>query len=534
MKGLHFASERPIQPDALNRVDIACFIGFAKIRGANLPSSVSQWLKNQGWMSYNTAASSPYARVVDNQIYDVPVPIDSWDTFDELFAWESRSVGSSLNAVSYLGAAVNEFFAQGGRKCYVISMGETFDYNLAGIQRLQKLAQLLPGYPGQLTPGKYDRNSWHGIGHILGLPEISFLSFPDLADIFRVIESPLDLSVPELSAPPEQFVECSLDKLTAVTPTDLGLAAIRAPHLNEENLNAWRSTVRRISLFVAEHKRELQFVTSLPLPLENTYAHKDMLAFCFREGWLQTGLGEQNTTSLASAFLQISWPWLQTPLGKRLPQNIAPGEGTLLGVLARNALLRGAYRSIAGQATTNLIGTYPALSSAHLSANSRALKGPNNASTISSLDERFSLWKRTPKGVVLHSDVTTSTSPLYRNANVNRTFALILRSARHLGEEFIFESNGETLWRKIRDRLTSLLQLLFRLGALDGKSEQDAFSVLCDRSTMTRNDIDSGRVVARVSVNIATSIETMIVSFALQESSEARVSLLGISDGEAL
>ena len=37
---------------------------------------------------------------------DVPVPIDSWQRFDALFAWNERAYGYDVVGASYLGVAV--------------------------------------------------------------------------------------------------------------------------------------------------------------------------------------------------------------------------------------------------------------------------------------------------------------------------------------------------------------------------------------------------------------------------------------------
>jgi hypothetical protein len=59
---------------------------------------------------------------------------------------------------------------------------------------------------------------------------------------------------------------------------------------------------------------------------------------------------------------------------------------------------------------------------------------------------------------------------------------------------------------------------LWQLDALDGDTISDAFSVRCDRSTMTQNDLDNGRLVAMVSFNAASTVELIRVTLALETS----------------
>ena len=47
--------------------------------------------------------------------------------------------------------------------------------------------------------------------------------------------------------------------------------------------------------------------------------------------------------------------------------------------------------------------------------------------------------------------------------------------------------------------------------ALNGASVSEAFSVRCDRTTMTQNDLDNGRLIALVTLTAASTIETISV-----------------------
>jgi hypothetical protein len=153
-------------------------------------------------------------------LLDIPVPIDSWEVFDHLFEWERRLLNDTGRlGTTYLGAAIRSFFAQGGRKCYVVRVDDPWTYMgtppeglspkearlYARCRRVSKMRKLIPGLqlPGEcfslpqglppdevdhieLESSPADRLSWRGIGHIFGLPDISFLCLPDLPDAVRV------------------------------------------------------------------------------------------------------------------------------------------------------------------------------------------------------------------------------------------------------------------------------------------------------------------------------------------------------------
>ena len=104
----------------------------------------------------------------------------------------------------------------------------------------------------------------------------------------------------------------------------------------------------------------------------------------------------------------------------------------------------------------------------------------------------------------------------YRPACVNRLVSVICRAARNLGETIIFEQNGPALWARVQGALKSLLTTAWSLNALDGATVADAFSVRCDASTMTQNDLDNGRLVAEIVFTAAATIELIRVTLALE------------------
>jgi len=63
-----------------------------------------------------------------------------------------------------------------------------------------------------------------------------------------------------------------------------------------------------------------------------------------------------------------------------------------------------------------------------------------------------------------------------------------------------FEPNGEALWANVRTAVSDFLLNQWQSGSLLGNRPDEAFFVKCDRSTMTQDDIDNGRLVALVGV----------------------------------
>jgi phage tail sheath protein FI len=62
------------------------------------------------------------------------------------------------------------------------------------------------------------------------------------------------------------------------------------------------------------------------------------------------------------------------------------------------------------------------------------------------------------------------------------------------------ECNGEELWARVREAVGSFLLRQWQEGRLQGRAPDEAFFVRCDRSTMTQQDLDEGRLVCLIAV----------------------------------
>jgi phage tail sheath protein FI len=87
------------------------------------------------------------------------------------------------------------------------------------------------------------------------------------------------------------------------------------------------------------------------------------------------------------------------------------------------------------------------------------------------------------------------------------------------------------LWAELRRRVEALLERLWQMGALDGASSSETYTVRCDRGTMTDGDLDNGRLIVEVSFTASAPIERILVTLAMDESGQ--VSLLGSSGAAA-
>jgi len=461
------------------------------------------------------------------RLHGLPVSFESFSEFERLFAWEARGVmdrpleaGDPVVASS-LGMAVRAFFEEGGRKCYVIRCGDPsrlFDsvperfaaFNGRGEDRSPQLPGvsaefrrgLLAAVKTSSAPVSGHAGDWVGIEHVYGLQDTSFVCLPDLVDACAE-PVPREIAPPEAVATPESFRECAQDSNPEAPAVGRRLPP---PRVNSLGLDCWQRLIEHVLEILdnggrAFHRRDVQFIVSLPLTGEGRGQPENA-------GWLQWMSVDGGR--IASARVQLAYPWLETRESADCAGGVEAPEGTLAGILARSALALGSYRSAARQPVNRFLGTEPSLEWSR--AVQDELQTPFGPMTFA---ERVCLLGPSPRGAHLLSDVTCARDPWLRQGAVRRLINVVLQAARQAGDEFAFEPSGEALWGRVRERLSDLGRVLVDAGALstDGAS----FVVRCGRDTMTQNDIDSGRLVAEMELLPAQPVQRIVVVLSLKD-----------------
>lgn len=422
------------------------------------------------------------------------VTLDSWADFDRLFDWRSRPItagggdgGDGAVCASTLGAAVRSYFAGGGRRAVVVRCGDPWPVLAPAPTPAQQAARRAAVLPDAAGFSPFDPSSWRGLFLLAGLAEVAQVCLPDLPELWALPPA-APATVRPAVPPPEVFVACSTGE--APPAPDLGLQRIAAPRLDAAGWAGWATAVGQVRDFLARHRRDCLFVGALPLA-DGPAA--DPLAL---RAAVEGGSG--------SAFVQLAAPWLRTRTSDDLPQQLAPPDGVLAGLLAAHALARGCFRSAAGTPLRDIVDAQP------LPAWSLSPDAP-----WPRLAERVCLFAPEPGGWALQSDVTTAADPGWHGGQASRLMASVLRAARGIGEPAVFDVNGPALWTRLRRQMEALLLDYWQAGGLGGASPGEAFEVRCDGSTMTQNDLDAGRVVARVTLLPVAAVERISVALVL-------------------
>jgi uncharacterized protein len=131
-------------------------------------------------------------------------------------------------------------------------------------------------------------------------------------------------------------------------------------------------------------------------------------------------------------------------------------------------------------------------------------------------------------GVRLTGARTLSRRPELRQLNVARLMVVLRLSLEREMAWATFEPNGDALWGEIRRMVHAFLTRLYEAGAFTGATTKEAFFVRCDRTTMTRNDLDEGRFVCLVGVAPSEPVEYLVLELARDRDTSVRVEVAGV------
>jgi uncharacterized protein len=95
-----------------------------------------------------------------------------------------------------------------------------------------------------------------------------------------------------------------------------------------------------------------------------------------------------------------------------------------------------------------------------------------------------------------------------------RRLALFLEESLYRGTQWVvFEPNDEPLWAQIRLNIGAFMNNLFRQGAFQGRTPQEAYFVKCSSETTTQNDINLGIVNVIVGFAPLKPAEFVVIKF---------------------
>ena len=187
-----------------------------------------------------------------------------------------------------------------------------------------------------------------------------------------------------------------------------------------------------------------------------------------------------------STYSALYYPWIRVldPLTQR--EIYAPPSGFVSGIYARNDINRAVYKAPANEVVNLALGF-----ERFLNKSQQEVLNPEGINCFRFFEGR---------GMRLWGARTMSSDPEWKYVNLRRYFAYLERSIDKGTQWAVFEPNGEGLWANVRRTIEDFLLNEWQNGALLGDKPDKAYFVKCDRSTMTQNDLDNGRLIVLVGV----------------------------------
>lgn len=201
------------------------------------------------------------------------------------------------------------------------------------------------------------------------------------------------------------------------------------------------------------------------------------------------------------------YPWVYTSDLRTGAKKKVPPSGHVLGLYARTDNERGVWKA---PANDSLAGVFDL--EYYVDTGTQEVLNPRGVNAIRKFPGR---------GIQVWGARTLSDNALWRYVSVRRLFIFLEHSIYNSTQWVVFEPNDERLWERVKDTLRLFLRTQWRDGALMGATEDEAFRIACDRSTMTQDDILNGRLICEIGIAPVRPAEFVIFKI-YQNTAEAQ------------
>jgi len=209
-----------------------------------------------------------------------------------------------------------------------------------------------------------------------------------------------------------------------------------------------------------------------------------------------------------TTYAAFYYPWIEiyNPQTRRVMR--LPPTGHVAGIVARTDIERGVHKEPANEVVRDATGLeFP------VTKGMQDILNPRGVNCVRD-------FRSDGRGIRLWGARTMSSDPQWKYVNVRRLFIFIEESIEEGTQWVVFEPNDEPLWAQVRRTISNFLIRVWKSGALMGLTQDEAFFVKCDRTTMTQDDIENGRLVCYIGIAPVRPAEFVIFRIS-QKTAEA-------------
>jgi uncharacterized protein len=212
-----------------------------------------------------------------------------------------------------------------------------------------------------------------------------------------------------------------------------------------------------------------------------------------------------------SLYAAYYYPWIKVFDADSGARKLVPPGGHVAGIYARTDIERGVFKAPANEVVRGALEL-----EFEVTDGGQAILNPRGVNAIRAFPGR---------GRRVWGARTLSDNTLWKYVNVRRLFIFIEASIFRGTQWVVFEPNDQRLWGRVKQTITEFLRTQWRLGALFGATEEEAFFVRVDRTTMTDDDINNGRLIVVIGIAPVRPAEFVIFRIAQLTSSATSVQL---------
>ena len=196
--------------------------------------------------------------------------------------------------------------------------------------------------------------------------------------------------------------------------------------------------------------------------------------------------GDLNNIVSDRGYAALYYPWIEVLDPRTDVEMLVPPGGHLAGVYARTDAERGVHKAPANERLRGTQGL-----EREIRREDQAGLNPRGINCLRAFPAR---------GIRVWGARTTSPNSSWKYVPIRRLFLFLEESIDEGIQWVVSEPNDEALWTRVRQSVSNFLTAQWRNGALQGSTLEQAFFVRCDRTTMTQNDIDNGRLICEIGV----------------------------------
>ncbi len=187
-----------------------------------------------------------------------------------------------------------------------------------------------------------------------------------------------------------------------------------------------------------------------------------------------------------TSYAAMYHPWVKVfdPVTKNTAA--IPPSGSIAGIYARTDNTRGVWKAPANEVVSGCVGL-----DCNYTTGEQDLLNPKGINLIRSFPGQ---------GIKVWGARTLSSNGQWKYINVRRLFIFLEESIKANTNWVVFEPNDQVLWLRVKRTIEVFLAGMWRNGAFTGSAESEAFFVDIGPNTMSKDDIDNGRLICVIGV----------------------------------